>query len=126
MMRFISFLLALCLAGAVQAVEDKPQVLLLMNSKVMAKANLLEELARDQPFELNILTEHSKMEEEELAAQWSKARLVLLDGINPILSGAMFDAYQPLLQRFANIPVVALGNIDSVPLNQPALFTSID
>ncbi len=117
MIRLFALLLALCMACVVQAAE-KPKVLMLASSKIMAKTKLLERLAERQPFELLVLTRTDDMTDEALAEHWAKADLVLLDGINPVLSNAMFERHQPLLKQFPDVPVVALGNPGSATLNQ--------
>src|SRR5690554_3506543 len=117
MIRLFTLLLALCMGCVVQAAE-KPKVLMLASSKIMAKTKLLERLAERQPFELLVLTRTDDMTDEALAEHWAKADLVLLDGINPVLSNAMFERHQPLLKQFPDVPVVALGNPGSATLNQ--------
>ncbi|MDY0073304.1 MAG: cobaltochelatase subunit CobN [Thauera sp.] len=118
MIRLLSVLLALWMSCFAYASDDKPKVLMLASSKVMAKTKLLEKLAQEQPFELQVLTKLDELGEDELAGHWGNARLVLLDGLNPLLSNSLFETHQALLKRFADIPVVALGNIDAPALNQ--------
>ena len=98
--------------------EDKPQVLLFMSGHgSQAKADLLLSLAKDEPFTLTNMKTRGKSE-EEVARVWSKADLVLLDGINPELSKFMFGKYQSNLSRFEQVPVISLGDTDNTAMNQ--------
>lgn len=97
---------------------DQPEVLLFMSSHTSKpKGDLLLEMAKDQPFTLTNFSAKGKSD-EQIAAAWSQAELVLLDGINPALSSFMFGKYQPLLKQFAKVPVISLGDLDNTAMNQ--------
>ncbi|WDE08289.1 cobaltochelatase subunit CobN [Thalassomonas viridans] len=98
--------------------EEKPQVLLFMSGHgSQAKADLLLSLAKDEPFTLTNMKTRGKSE-EEIAGAWSKADLILLDGINPELSKFMFGKYQDHLTRFPQVPVISLGDTENAAMNQ--------
>ncbi|WP_281558773.1 cobaltochelatase subunit CobN [Thalassomonas sp. RHCl1] len=96
----------------------KPEVLLFMSGHgSKAKADLLLSLAKDQAFTLTNIKTRGKSD-EEIAGIWSKADLVLLDGINPELSKFMFGKYQSYLSQFKQVPVISLGDTDNAAMNQ--------
>ncbi|MCJ8296162.1 MAG: hypothetical protein MJK15_17295, partial [Colwellia sp.] len=74
--------------------KSKPKILLMMSSHASKpKGDLLQLLAKDQPFELVNYSTKGKSD-EDIKAAWSKADLIMLDGINPALSKYMFGKYQ--------------------------------
>jgi len=82
-----------------------------------AKGELLTALSNDQPFSL-VNFDATGKSESEIESAWKNSQLILLDGINPALSNWMFNKYQPLLERFADVPVISLGDIDNPKMNQ--------
>ncbi|MBN7819354.1 cobaltochelatase subunit CobN [Bowmanella yangjiangensis] len=108
------------LAFAVQAEESTHQkkVLLMMSGHAAkAKGDLLESLAADQPFKLERFNAKGKSD-AQIAEEWGRADLILLDGINPALSGFMFGKYQPMFSQFPDVPVVSLGDPQNTAMNQ--------
>lgn len=118
-MRVIIYLLGFLLCSLpISATAQKKDVLLLMSSfNAKAKVELLKTLSEDQPFTLELFTTTGKSD-TDIAERWGKADLILLDGINPALSQAMFGQYQPLLAQFPHVPVIALGEPDNKDMNQ--------
>jgi len=97
--------------------HSKPQVLLMMSSHASKpKGDLLQLLAQDQAFELVNFSTKGKSE-EDIKAAWSKADLIMLDGINPALSKYMFAKYQNYPKQFPNVPVISLGDLHNTNLN---------
>ncbi|WP_246028831.1 cobaltochelatase subunit CobN [Litorilituus sediminis] len=97
---------------------SKPQILLMMSGHASKpKGDLLLSLAKDQPFELVNFSTKGKSEQEVKAA-WSKAQLIMLDGINPALSKYMFAKYQSYLTEIPNVPVISLGDLSNEKMNQ--------
>ena len=114
----ISLLVLSSLMPVAQAAQEKPQVLLMMsNHAAKPKGDLLKLLAKDQPFEL-VDFKTSGKSEEEIKAAWSKASLILLDGINPALSKWMFSKYESYLPEFSKVPVISLGDLENDKMNQ--------
>ncbi|OKY26958.1 cobaltochelatase subunit CobN [Thalassotalea sp. PP2-459] len=98
--------------------NDKPKVLLMMSSHASKpKGDLLQSLAKDQPFELVNYSTKGKSE-QEIKADWQKAALIMLDGINPALSKFMFAKYHAYLVEFPNVPVISLGDLTNSKTNQ--------
>lgn len=98
--------------------NSKPQILLMMSGHASKpKGDLLLSLAKDQPFELINFSTKGKSEEDVKAA-WSKAQLIMLDGINPALSKYMFGKYQSYLTEMPNVPVISLGDLSNEKMNQ--------
>lgn len=110
--------LLMLLPLSLHAANNDSEVLLLLSTKAKAKVQLLEQLAQQQPYRLAIISDLGKQDSEELARRWGAAKLVLLDGLSPELSRSLFGRYQNLLRQHAEVPVVALGNIDDPTLNQ--------
>ncbi len=101
-----------------QAPTAKPQLLLMMSSHASKpKGDLLQLMAKDQPFELVNFSTKGKSEEEVKSA-WSKADLILLDGINPALSKYMFGKYKDYPAIFSTVPVISLGDLTNQQMNQ--------
>ena len=101
-----------------QNIEQKPQVLLLMSGHASKpKGDLLLSLAKEQPFELVNFSTKGKSE-EEIKLAWSKAALIMLDGINPALSKYMFVKYQNYLVEMPSVPVISLGDLANKKMNQ--------
>ncbi|WP_082627266.1 cobaltochelatase subunit CobN [Colwellia sp. TT2012] len=99
-------------------VQVKPQVLLMMSSHASKpKGDLLQLLAKDQPFELVNFSSKGKSA-EDIKAAWSKASLIMLDGINPALSKYMFAKYQQHLITMPNVPVISMGDLANTTMNQ--------
>ena len=82
-----------------------------------AKADLLLELAKDQPFKLEQFSTKGKSK-EQVAADWGKADLILMDGINPMLSNMMFAKYKPNIKMFPKTAVISLGDLHNADMNQ--------
>ena len=100
------------------ATEAKPQILLMMSSHASKpKGDLLQLLAKEQPFELVNFSSKGKTDEEVKAA-WASASLIMLDGINPALSKYMFAKYQDYLTQFTSVPVISLGDLSNEKMNQ--------
>ncbi|NQZ24912.1 MAG: cobaltochelatase subunit CobN [Colwellia sp.] len=98
--------------------KSKPQVLLMMSSHASKpKGDLLQLLAKDQPFELVNFSTKGKSD-EEIKAAWSKASLIMLDGINPALSKYMFGKYQGYPAEFSSVPVISMGDLANATMNQ--------
>ena len=98
--------------------KSKPQVLLMMSSHASKpKGDLLQLLAKDQPFELVNYSTKGKSD-EDIKAAWSKADLIMLDGINPALSKYMFGKYQGYPKQFPTVPVISLGDLHNANMNQ--------
>ncbi len=97
--------------------KTKPQVLLMMSSHASKpKGDLLQLLAKDQPFELVNFSTKSKSE-EDIKVAWSKADLIMLDGINPALSKYMFGKYKDYPKLFPQVAVISLGDLKNANLN---------
>jgi len=97
--------------------DSKPQVLLMMSSHASKpKGDLLQLLAKDQAFELVNFSTKGKSE-EDIKVAWSKADLIMLDGINPALSKYMFAKYQDYPKQFPSVPVISLGDLHNTNLN---------
>lgn len=95
----------------------KPHVLLMMSSHgSKPKGDLLQLVAQGQPFELVNYSTKGKSD-EDIKAAWSKADLILLDGINPALSKYMFGKYQDYPKQFPNVPVISLGDLRNKQFN---------
>jgi len=102
----------------VKSSTQKPQVLLLMSGHASKpKGDLLLSLASEQPFDLVNFSTKGKSE-EEIKAAWSKASLILLDGINPALSKYMFGKYEGYLNEMPAVPVISLGDLKNEKMNQ--------
>ncbi len=121
-----STLIFLCLlnvsvAAQIQVEETKstkPQVLLMMSSHASKpKGDLLQLMAKDQAFDLVNYSTKGKSE-EDIKAAWSKADLILLDGINPALSKYMFGKYKDYPAQYPNVPVISLGDLLNKQMNQ--------
>ncbi|MGI5308356.1 cobaltochelatase subunit CobN [Rheinheimera sp. WS51] len=103
-------------ADAVKS-EPKPQILLMMSSHASKpKGDLLQALAKDQPFELVIYSSQGKSE-QQINQAWSQASLMMLDGINPALSKFMFEQYQNKISQFPQVPVISLGDLTNEQMN---------
>jgi len=97
---------------------DKPEVLLLMSGHASKpKGELLLSLAENKAFTLNNYSTKGKSD-EEVAARWQNAQLVLLDGINPALSKFMFAKYQSHVEAYPEVPVISLGDLANKKMNQ--------
>jgi len=97
--------------------NSKPKVLLMMSSHASKpKGDLLQLLAKDQPFELVNFSTKDKSE-EDIKAAWSKADLIMLDGINPALSKYMFGKYKDYPKQFPQVPVISLGDLQNANMN---------
>lgn len=125
-MKFWAILLTFSLFSVMSQAEEvnteqvakEKKVLIMMSGHVAkSKGQLLSSLAADQPFYFEIFNSSGKTE-EQIASEWAAADLVLLDGINPMLSGFMFNSLKPLLAQFPHIPVVSLGDPDNGEMNQ--------
>ncbi|MFC6631968.1 cobaltochelatase subunit CobN [Microbulbifer taiwanensis] len=117
LLRSVGLMCGLLLSAFAQAAEA-PKVLLMMSSHTAAaKGDLLTELAADQPFALEVFNSKGKSE-EQIEQAWASAGLIMLDGINPALSQFMFAKYQPLLAKYPQVPVIALGDLDNASMNQ--------
>ncbi|GGO71168.1 cobaltochelatase subunit CobN [Bowmanella pacifica] len=115
---FILLLSLLSFSVTADKTEASKTVLLMMSGHAAkAKGDLLESLAADQPFKLERFSAKGKSE-AQVAEEWGNADLILLDGINPALSGFMFGKYQPLLSQFPAVPVVSLGDPQNQTMNQ--------
>ncbi|MBL4632175.1 MAG: hypothetical protein JKY14_13870, partial [Paraglaciecola sp.] len=91
--------------------KSKPQVLLMMSSHASKpKGDLLQLLAKGQPFDLVNFSTKGKSD-EDIKAAWSKADLIMLDGINPALSKYMFGKYQGYPKQFPKVPVISLADL---------------
>ncbi|WP_448548024.1 cobaltochelatase subunit CobN [Thalassotalea fusca] len=100
------------------AASEQPEVLLMMSSHASKpKGDLLKSLAKDQPFKFTVYSTKGKSE-ETIKADWSGAKLVMLDGINPALSKFMFAKYQSYLSEMPNVPVISLGDLHNEKMNQ--------
>ncbi|KGJ96212.1 cobaltochelatase subunit CobN [Colwellia psychrerythraea] len=98
--------------------QDRPQILLMMSSHASKpKGDLLQLLAKGQPFELVNYSSKGKSD-EDIKAAWSKASLIMLDGINPALSKYMFGKYQGYPAKFASVPVISMGDLVNTSMNQ--------
>ncbi|WP_083494283.1 cobaltochelatase subunit CobN [Colwellia sp. MT41] len=98
--------------------QVKPKILLMMSSHVSKpKGDLLQLLAKEQPFELVNFSSKGKSA-EDIKAAWSKASLIMLDGINPALSKFMFGKYQAYVSEFSSVPVISLGDLHNANMNQ--------
>jgi len=99
---------------------EKDKVLIIMSSySSKPKSALLEQLAKDKPFQLISLKGKGKVKsDEEIKQQWANAKLIMLDGINPTLSDFMFKKYEPYLAEFPSIPVISLGDLSNKKTNQ--------
>jgi cobaltochelatase CobN len=103
---------------AQKEVQDRPQILLMMSSHASKpKGDLLQLLAKDKPFELVNYSTKGKSE-EDIKAAWSKADLIMLDGINPALSKYMFGKYKDYPALFPLVPVISLGDLKNQQMNQ--------
>lgn len=101
-----------------QTKSTKPKVLLMMSSHASKpKGDLLQLVAKDQAFELVNYSTKGKSE-EDIKAAWSKADLILLDGINPALSKYMFGKYKEYPAMFPSVPVISLGDLLNKQMNQ--------
>ena len=97
--------------------QKKPQILLMMSSHASKpKGDLLQLLAKDQPFDLINFSTKGKSD-EDIKAAWSKADLIMLDGINPALSKYMFGKYKDYPKLFPQVPVISLGDLQNINLN---------
>ena len=115
--QILMIIVLLSISCLVQAYE-KPKVLLMMSSHASKpKGDLLQQLAKDQPFELINYSTKGKSE-ESIKADWNNAALILLDGINPALSKFMFAKYEAYLTEFPHVPVVSLGDLSNEKTNQ--------
>jgi len=95
----------------------KPQVLLMTaghGSK--AKGNLVKQMAQDSSFELVNYSSKGKTE-AQLNKTWQNASLILLDGINPMLTKYMFSNLTSYVSAHPNVPVIALGDLSHTSLN---------
>jgi len=102
---------------------SKPQVLLMMSGHASKpKGDLLLTLAKDQPFELINFSTKEKSE-EDIKEAWSRASLIMLDGINPALSKYMFAKYQNYLSLYSTVPVISLGDLTNDTMNQGLTIT---
>ncbi|GAA5142239.1 cobaltochelatase subunit CobN [Thalassotalea piscium] len=99
------------------ASATKPKILLMMSSHASKpKGDLLQKLAKDQPFELVIYSTKGKSE-DEINLAWSQAKLMMLDGINPALSKFMFKKYQDKIKQFPQVAVISLGDLSNEHMN---------
>jgi cobaltochelatase CobN len=99
-------------------IQDRPQILLMMSSHASKpKGDLLQLLANDKPFELVNYSTKGKSE-EAIKAAWSKAHLIMLDGINPALSKYMFGKFKDYPGLFPLVPVISLGDLKNQQMNQ--------
>ncbi len=97
---------------------EMPKVYLFMSGHgSQAKADLLLELAADQPFTFEQFSTKGKSE-EQVTADWGKADLILMDGINPMLTNMMFAKYKSNIKAFPNTAVISLGDLNNPEMNQ--------
>ncbi|WP_133406490.1 cobaltochelatase subunit CobN [Parashewanella tropica] len=111
-------MLSMMTSPLAEASTSKPKVKLFMSGHgSKAKADLLIELAKDQPFELEEFKTKGKSE-EQIAQSWKESDLILLDGINPALSSFLFKKYQGHLKQFPKVAVLSLGDLHNAKMNQ--------
>mgnify|MGYP001602269832 CR=1 FL=1 len=115
---FVLFMVLINTLSCYVSAQEKPKVLIMMSSHVSKpKGELLQALAKDQPLKLVNFNSSGKSE-EEIKAQWQSAQLIMLDGINPMLSEFMFKKFEPYLQEHPNIPVISLSDLANEKTNQ--------
>ena len=104
--------------ACIVSATERPEVLLMMSSHAnKAKSALISDLADGKDFTLTHYSAKGKSD-EQVAADWQKADLVLLDGINPALSGYMFGKYQGIIASQTDLRIVSLGDIDNAGMNK--------
>lgn len=96
---------------------DKPEVILMTSGHgSAAKATLIKSLSQDLEFELVNYSTKGKSA-EEIDARWRSAELIMLDGINPMLTKFMFSNLTKYVEANPSVPVIALGDLDHEQLN---------
>ncbi len=96
---------------------DKPEVILMTSGHgSAAKATLIKSLANDLDFELVNYSTKGKSE-EEIDSRWKSAELIMLDGINPMLTKFMFSDLTKYVETNPETPVIALGDLNHKGLN---------
>ncbi len=111
-------LLILALSSFQSFAQQQPEVLIMMSGHASkSKGELLLSLAEDQPFKLTNFSTRGKSE-DEIRAAWQSAKLILLDGINPMLSQYMFADYTSYLTDYPEVPVISLGDLENMKMNQ--------
>mgnify|MGYP000161818078 CR=1 FL=1 len=99
------------------AQTDKKEVILMTSGHgSAAKATLIKSLSTDLKFELVNYSTKGKSE-EEISQRWQSAELIMLDGINPMLTKFMFGQLTKYVEAFPNVPVIALGDLKHEGLN---------
>lgn len=97
--------------------QEKPEIVLMTSGHGSnAKANLIKSLATGLEFNLVNFSTKGKSE-EEIAKRWQSAKLIMLDGINPMLTKYMFGALTKYTAAYPNTPVIALGDLNHETLN---------
>jgi len=96
---------------------EKPEVILMTSGHgSAAKATLIKSLSTDLDFELVNYSTKGKSE-EEIDARWKSAELIMLDGINPMLTKFMFGNLTKHVEANPSTPVIALGDLAHKELN---------
>ena len=96
---------------------DKPEVILMTSGHgSAAKATLIKSLSTDLDFELVNYSTKGKSD-EQISARWQSAKLIMLDGINPMLTKYMFGNLTKYVQAHPSVPVIALGDLNHEELN---------
>ncbi|MCX2781843.1 cobaltochelatase subunit CobN [Microbulbifer thermotolerans] len=107
----------LALANESGAANSIKVLLMMSGHTAVAKGELLKEVSADQPFTLEVFQSKGKSE-EQIEQAWSSADLIMLDGINPALSQYLFAKFQPLLEKYPQVPVISLGDLENSAMNQ--------
>ena len=108
---------AAMLTGVNGYAADKPEVILMTSGHgSAAKATLIKSLANDLEFELVNYSTRGKSE-EQIDKRWKSAELIMLDGINPMLTKFMFSDLTKYVEANPNVPVIALGDLNHEGLN---------
>jgi cobaltochelatase CobN len=81
-----------------------------------AKATLIKSLSTDLEFDLVNYSTKGKSE-EQINERWKSAELIMLDGINPMLTKYMFGNLTKYIKANPSIPVIALGDLNHKELN---------
>lgn len=110
-------LTAAVLTATSSLAADKPEVVLMTSGHgSAAKATLIKSLSTDLDFELINYSTRGKSE-QEIDQRWKDAELIMLDGINPMLTKYMFGELTKYVEANTQVPVIALGDLSHEGLN---------